>query len=421
VSFPETFSTRRIIAKSIALALSAALSAGCFNSTSVQRGYLERQRNYLGEPLRPVIVVPGFGVSQLYDERANEYVWGPAKTMMRPALDSRLVLAPDGSTSLSPREPRNPRGPINSAWRIRDALRRYGRWSDRSEAGAPTVYTFAYDFRLSFGVNARELHRFIERLREERAEPAVKFDLVGHSAGALVIATYLAIGDAGLEHESRWPEGAARARNQVEKAVLLAVPARGTPEAFRFLTSGDRIVRRSFSPDTAATFPSVFEMLPAKEFAIDAAGNPLDLDSVEVWKTRKLSIWRSGTPDASRELSFAQLLAGRARLQRALAGLQTQGNVETIAGDCIPTADRLVVRDDGTYAIYPSELRDGEERSASFVPGDGSVTAPSATALDPTPSLVCIGHQGLVSDPDAIRAILRALLPSASLPPSQAQ
>lgn len=387
----------------------------------MQRRYLEQQRRFLAEPVRPVIVVPGFGVSKLYDAANDEFVWGPPKTMMRPRLDARLELSSDGSTPLSASGFLGSRGPINSAYRISSALQKFGPWTSESKTAAPTIYSFAYDFRLSFGDNAAALGRYIDHLRNERDEPDAKFDLVGHSAGALLIATYLAIGDAGLENDVRWPEGSARARSRVANAVLLAAPLRGTPEAFRFLLSGDRIVRRSFSPSIVATFPSVFEMLPAGPFAVDPMGVTIDLDSAARWKERRLAIWRNATPDPSREHRFAELLERRAMLQRALATLETDGRIHAIAGDCVPTIERIVVRHDGTASFYPSQLQRDEEHLARFVPGDGSVTAKSATAIDSTPALICIGHQGLVSDPDAIRAMLRALLPSASLPPARAQ
>lgn len=81
-----------------------------------------------------------------------------------------------------------------------------------------------------------------------------------------------------------------------------------------------------------------------------------------------------------------------------------------IAGDCVPTARRVLARGDGTYVFYPDELRPDEERLRQilFAPGDGTVPLSSA-ASPPPQQLFCDGHQGLAADPSVHRAIVRIL------------
>jgi hypothetical protein len=86
-------------------------------------------------------------------------------------------------------------------------------------------------------------------------------------------------------------------------------------------------------------------------------------------------------------------------------------DVTTIAGDCVPTAERVLLRSDRTLAFYPSELSHEEKELSSqlFGPGDGSIPARSATARGERVELFCKGHQGIASDPGAQAAMLRAL------------
>ena len=85
-------------------------------------------------------------------------------------------------------------------------------------------------------------------------------------------------------------------------------------------------------------------------------------------------------------------------------------HVTEIAGDCVPTAHRVLARRDGSYAFYPDELRPGEEHLAPllFESGDGTVPVSSAVAGTDA-SLFCDGHQGIATDPNVHRALVRTL------------
>jgi hypothetical protein len=84
-------------------------------------------------------------------------------------------------------------------------------------------------------------------------------------------------------------------------------------------------------------------------------------------------------------------------------------HVSVIAGDCVATARRVLMRRDGTFAFYPSELWPSERKLSvsMFEPGDGTVPISSAKAYDAM--IVCDGHQGIATDPSVHRAILRTL------------
>lgn len=85
-------------------------------------------------------------------------------------------------------------------------------------------------------------------------------------------------------------------------------------------------------------------------------------------------------------------------------------SVTTIAGDCVPTAIRILSRADGTLAFYPDELRTTETSLGAtlFEPGDGTVPISSA-APGGAAVLFCDGHQGIATDPNVHRTLIRQL------------
>jgi len=84
--------------------------------------------------------------------------------------------------------------------------------------------------------------------------------------------------------------------------------------------------------------------------------------------------------------------------------------VTVIAGDCVATARRVLMRGDGSFVFYPGELRPDERSLATtlFEPGDGTVPVTSSDA-DHDALLFCDGHQGIAADPSVHRAIIRTL------------
>jgi hypothetical protein len=106
-----------------------------------------------------------------------------------------------------------------------------------------------------------------------------------------------------------------------------------------------------------------------------------------------------------RQLARARTLRDDVSRHRVPAGV----HVSVIAGDCVATAHRVLMRRDGTFAFYPSELSPAERKLEPllFEPGDGTVPISSAKAEDAM--IVCDGHQGIATDPSVHRAIIRTL------------
>ena len=358
------------------------LLAAC-TTDRTRRGYLERMAADLPAPQRHVIVVPGFGVTRLYDPVAERFVWGTPRAAVRTRYDDDLDLPRGVGASprdrLVPRGYAGSRGPVNVGWQLTEALRKYGGY-----VAGETVHPFFYDWRLSARDNAIELARLAHRVSPER-----RVDVVTHSAGALVALAWVKLGG-----------GADR----VDRLVLIAPPRRGVVDAFRIFVRPERFVRRIFRPDVVATWPAIYELLPDDgRFVVAADGSRLPFDA---WVP---ATWETVAPGVSPDRE--RLASARAfRDELASTPLPPAVRLTVIAGDCVPTALAALRRDDGSFAFYASELSDQEKPLAAtlFEPGDGTVPVSSARAGGEA-ELFCDGHQGIASDPSVHRALLRAL------------
>jgi len=371
-------------------ALAAVMSLTC-TTDHTRRGYLRTIAAGLGEPPRPVIVIPGFGVTRLLDPVRNRYVWGTPHTTVQRHYEDDLDLPVDaagnvGHDRLIPRGYVGSRGPVNIGWQLTEGLRKFGRYTPERD-----VFGFQYDWRLSARENAAKLDELVERVRRERHSDRV--DLVTHSAGSVVAMTYLKLGN-----------GAAK----VDHLVLIAPTQLGVVDAFRLIIRPERFLRRVFTTEMAMTWPSVPELLPEDgRFLVDENGKTADLD---LWQPES---WRRIRPlDSTLERAFARSLADGHALRDELRRrpIPSGVSVTVIAGDCVATAHRVLIRRDGSFVFYPKELLAEERRLEPllFEPGDGTVPLSSA-ASGGEAMLFCDGHQGIASDPNVQHALIRIL------------
>jgi pimeloyl-ACP methyl ester carboxylesterase len=329
-------------------------------------------------PPRPVIIVPGFGVTRLFDPVAHRYVWGTGRATMQTKYEDDLDLPESGHDRLVPGGYVGSRGPVNIGWQLTEGLRKFGRYTPDRD-----VFPFYYDWRLSARENADKLDDLVERARRERSSE--KVDVVAHSAGAIVALTYVKLG-----------AGASK----VDHLILIAPTQRGVVEAFRIVVRPERILRRVFTVDMVATWPSVAELLPQDgKFLVDEQGNTIDRD---LWTSEG---W-NGIQRAPLQLAAARTLRDALATRPMPPGVR----MSVIAGDCVATAHRVLMRRDGSFAFYPSELLPSERalEPILFEPGDGTTSISSATSGSEA-MVVCDGHQGIAADPTVHRAIIRTL------------
>ncbi len=295
-------------------AIAAIISLSC-TTDATRRGYLRTIAEAYGAPPRPVVIIPGFGVTRLFDPVTHRYVWGTGRATMQTKYEDDLDLPIDGHDRLVPKGYVGSRGPINIGWQLREGLRKFGRYTPDRD-----VFPFYYDWRLSAGENAGELDELVERIRRESGSRSV--DLVTHSAGAIVALTYVKLG-----------AGASK----VNHLILIAPTLKGVIDAFRVLVRPEHFLRRVFLAEMVVTWPFVAELLPEDgRFLVDEHGRTMnhDLWSAEGWK----QIQRA----APHQLAAARSLRDALRSHP----MPPQIRVSVIAGDCVATARRVLMRND---------------------------------------------------------------------------
>src|SRR2546428_7955058 len=164
----------------IIAALAAMICISC-TTDATRRGYLHTIAESYGAPPRPVIIVPGFGVTRLYDPVTKQYVWGTPRATVHTKYPDDLDLPESGHDRLVPRGYAGSRGPVNIGWQLMEGLRKFGRYTPDRD-----VFPFYYDWRLSARENATKLDEVVDRIRGRG-----KVDILTHSPVANVYSPYL--------------------------------------------------------------------------------------------------------------------------------------------------------------------------------------------------------------------------------------
>src|SRR5438874_8374139 len=170
----------RQLTTQIVAALAAVICFSC-TTDATRRGYLRTIAEAYSAPPRPVIIVPGFGVTRLYDPVTHQYVWGTPRATVHTKYPVDLDLPQSGHDRLIPRGYVGSRGPVNIGWQLMEGLRKFGRYTPEDN-----VFGFQYDWRLRAAENAAKLDELVDQVRG-----GGKVDLVTHSAGAIVALTYI--------------------------------------------------------------------------------------------------------------------------------------------------------------------------------------------------------------------------------------
>jgi pimeloyl-ACP methyl ester carboxylesterase len=278
------------------------------------------------------------------------------------------------------------------------------------------LYLFPYDWRLDNVTTARRLSALIDQLRVDYGRPDLKVDIVAHSMGGLVARYLVEFGSEDVLDRDDPPITMAGA-SKVNRLILLGTPNLGSASAIENMIDGAKIVVERIRPETLATLPSVYQLLPNTDQKplVGIDGRPLrvdeqdgdsperDLFSVETWRDLQWSVFNPGVEtrlgQERAELLqryFARQLTRAGRLQRSLAREQPPSAVKLIVfgADCQLTASRVVVEQGKRHLVprfYPDKIKHPEAGhpydELTREPGDGTVTKASLLgrqSLDPT-------------------------------------
>ena len=128
--------------------------------------------------------------------------------------------------------------------------------------GLPATDWFRYDWRADLRFNANRLLQF---LRDE-AEPGIRWNLIGHSQGGLLIVLASKLARSPREFAS-----------MVGRVVLVGSPLAGTVRAVEAILFGRADLGKENLPGllaAARTWPAIYQMLPVWRAAVRADGSP---------------------------------------------------------------------------------------------------------------------------------------------------
>lgn len=471
----------------VAVAAFATLGAGACHTVRPAPdigAIYNRAAQHHDETTNPVIVIPGILGSKLIDTDSGRIVWGAfnkATANPRDPHGAQLVALPmrEGVPLHQLRDNVVANGVLESLeirlaglpFRLNayiDILRTLGAGGYRDEQlqlntvdyGAQHIncFQFAYDWRRDNVENARLLYEFIrekrafvlaeQKKRFGKSAPNLKFDLISHSMGGLIVRYLLRYGDVDLPSDGALPPLTWAGSRLVEKAVLIGPPNAGTLESVQQLVRGRRFGPLTPRYDAAilGTFPSGYQMLPrARHRALLDSSRPdsaVDLLDPDVWEELG---WGLAAPeqDATLQLLLPDVAQRADRRRIALDHLrkslerarQFQAALDRpatppagtrlylVAGDAAPTPQTLLVnRVDGSFAVR------------TRAPGDGAVLRSSALMDERTGGIwlrqvrspirwtnvlfLFTDHLGLTKDPGFTDNILFLLLdePRSSAP-----
>ena len=228
----------------------------------------------------PVIVVPGITATNLDDQYPlpPETVWSVLWKDYE-----RAALHPD-NLAYEAREPALVRAAKLFEVSYRELIEELRfNLRDREDQPVP-VFPFSYDWRQPIEAAAQLLGTFIEEVIERTSllrhyardgyGERRRVNLVGHSMGGLVIASYL---------------DAFRGRARVDRVATLATPFRGSFEAVIKLTTGTAnlgvTAPSSREREAARVTPALYYLLPDVPETLEVApGIPADLFDPEAWQ-----------------------------------------------------------------------------------------------------------------------------------------
>lgn len=389
-------------------------------------GLYNRAAEFDDATRNPVIVIPGVLGSKLVDRDSGRAVWGAfAGEYADPETDegARLVALPmaEGRPLSELRDSVSPDGVLDSV-RIRllgvplesqayvYILKTLGVGGYRDEAlgragavvyrpGHFTCFQFPYDWRRDNAENARRLHEFIAEKRAYVKQELfrrygvtrddLKFDVIAHSMGGLLLRYYLEYGDAPLPEDGSLPPVTWAGARNVARAVFVATPNAGSADALSNLDEGVSFswVLPRYDPVVIGTFPSLYQLLPRARHraVVGPDGETLDPLDVATWKRFGWGLASPGAdaslavqlpevsdPAVRRRIALDHLAKSLARARQFQAALDTPATpppgltLHLFAGDAEPTPAVLAVDRDGRLTVRAT------------APGDGTVLRTSA-------------------------------------------
>ncbi len=368
----------------------------------------------------PVIIIPGLTGSDLVNSETGEEVWFKAQRSKDD--DLRLPISPNLSRNRDNLVARDiirsiklfkyvPETEIYE--RLITTLEtrggyHEGKWDSPPDNGfEDTFYVFPYDWRRDNVENAQLLIGRIEALKRQLKKPDLKFNIVAHSMGGLIVRYAAMYGSADLRPDPKPNWAGAR---HIDKIFLVGTPNEGSVTSLDALLNGFSYigggVNIPFIQDIDRfdmfTIPSIYQLLPHqgtfKAFGDDLKPVSVDVYDPATWEKYDWSIWND--KDFTRKFSneeqenarrYFDAVLRRAKLFQAAIDANTRSKIPVsfylMGANCKETQNAILLRRDERRGRWETRFKpdsfvraNGEKVTAEqakkllFATGDGVVT-----------------------------------------------
>ncbi|MEM9291939.1 MAG: hypothetical protein AAGD01_09680 [Acidobacteriota bacterium] len=449
---------------------------GCRSGVEVPDllGIYDQVAKYHDQHRNPVVVIPGILGTKLVHENSGQIVWGAfggSAVDPREADGARIFSLPMETGSelreltdevvtdgvLEKIEVRLAGLPIElQAYVEILATLGAGGYRDQDFRGTVvdygddhfTCFQYPYDWRRDNVESAQNLYRFLRErqayVTEERRkrwgedQDPVRFDVIAHSMGGLVLRYMLRYGDADLPADGSMPELTWAGAELVGRAILVGTPNAGAIDALAQLIEGRKFgpFTPRFEPALIGTLPSLYQLLPRPRHGalLDSSGETVDFLQPALWRERGWGLANPGQDEILAQL--LPQLSPSARRTVALEHLdkslrrarQFHGALDLPATP--PQGTRLMLFAGDAELTSSAARFDADRHRLSFLataPGDGTVLRTSALMderLDPSVpkaglsspihwsqvSFIFSDHLGITSAPEFSDNVLYLLL-----------
>jgi len=401
------------------IALLIALSACGTSGTRVPdlKRIYEVSANYPDQP--PVVFIHGAFGSRLRDKVTQKEIWpgGFSNLLFGKFPNLALSLEP---ASLVPLEDNLEAYSLVKRIAGRDYYRGIINTLENAGGYLPTqpgtpssgisrrLYLYVYDWRQDIASSAAGLGEFIEQIKTDYDDPALKVDIVSHSMGALITRYYLRYGKQDVLDSDEFIVTGKGARH-VRKVVMLGSPNYGSIKGLQNIMFGYDIGLNTIPIEVLGTMPSTYQIMPHpdRDWMVDIQGKRSDRDLYDknVWKKNKWGLFDENARQRIRDQFETDESAGQyldllerfmdkylvraRRFHRAISAPYPDSRVKYIVfgGDCHLTPARCLVENVAGkmhIRIRPADIvkpqANIDYQKLMLEPGDGIVTKPSLLA-----------------------------------------
>lgn len=309
---------------------------------------------------QPVIVIPGFMGSSLYD--GDKKIWPDVKRFSK---KPEFLQLPE-NLDLQARDLVSEVVIVPGLVKL-DAYNRLLQYLHESllfEHGRD-LFAFAYDWRRDLRHAARQLGEHIARWEEQADLSHGKFVIVAHSAGALVARYY-------VERMG--------GRHHIDRLILIGSPNLGSLKTLSSMLTGQGLLpfgaRKERLRDVLGTFPAAYQLLPSAPSVFTPDDEAIDLFADRAWVPK--DVW----PLVDDARAFISELGTRSRVP-----------VVSIFGYGQKTIERITVKRDSQGRFISPRFHESSN-------GDGTVLQRSAVLAGSEIHPVRQQHGALYTDRD---------------------